>query len=310
MFNDTMNFGGLMQFLREDKEYPGKKSSKKKPEERPAADTMAVQKKPDVDHEAVGAETYEKDDLTKVKSQTPKNKRLAVRKVADKEVETPIPPVKPPTKESRTGTLYLCNECLKTSRSTEAKCALCSSTSVESIVTMKLAEGVSELVGELENITISDQTAVRNAIEAGQISDEWPTEDEMIDALSSLEDIVDPMENPDVDVKLLYLEHVLVPKALSVQGEASEGKVPSDKDDDEQKIVQKLTEDENNTWSDKKIEETLLNPVGSILGETNLGYYHSETRVDQDGSRIYEFTSVAGAPVIEVHVKSPVTESK
>lgn len=346
MTGDTMNFGGLMKFLREDREYSGKKSSVKEDgrtefpigrrehsrsrsthlgsgrtkdqgahklfqkrfedltsEEREDVLSWVKETKepdptrPNVDHESVGVETYEDDDLNKVKSQTPKNKKFAVRQVKDKEVETPIPTVKSPTKESRTGTLYLCNECYRTFRNIEAKCIHCPSTSVESIVTMKLAEGVSELIGELEGMTMEDQAAVRKAIEAGQISDEWPNEGDMIDALSSLEDIVDPTENPDADIKLLYFEHVLIPKALSVQGEASEGKVPSDKDD-EQKIIQKLIEDKDE-WRAK-----VVTPLSEALENTNLGYYHSSSRKAEDGTLVYEFTSVGGGPAVEVHVKS------
>lgn len=296
------NMGSLMGILREDPEYKGRRpvvAESVKPVNEEAA-KEADPSKPNVDHEAVGAETYEDADLEKVKSQTLKNVDFAVRQVKDEEVATPIPAVKAPAKESK-GFLQLCEECAKTFRSMESKCPVSGKHHVERIVAeKKVNEGILELVGEVEDFSMEDQKAVRNAVESGQIENEWPDDDTMIDALSSLEDIVDPTENPDVDIRLLYLKHILVPKALSVQ---NEGKVP-DKNDDDAKIVQKLTE-ERDEWRDK-----VVTPLSEALEGTNLGYYHSASRKAEDGTLIYEFTSVGGGPSVEVHVKSAPKEEE
>jgi hypothetical protein len=315
---ESNDMGSLMRFLHDDGEYHKTgltitEASKKLAPSAKVPQQTPMQSKPDVDHEALGVETYEDEDLTKVKSQTPKNAKYAVRKVADKEVETPIPVVKPPTKESKIGTLYLCNECFKTFRNTKAKCIHCPSIAVEPIVQIK--EGVLELVGEVPGISVSDQKILQLAINTDVISDEWPSDEEMTDALSSLEDIVDPeQESPDMDLKMSYLKHVLIPKALSMH----EGKVPSDKDDSEEKIVQKLTEEEQDELadsseevageeepgvaSDKKLWDKIAGVVGEALQTLNLGYYHSSTHEEESGVLFLEFTSVSGGPLISVTV--------
>ena len=294
------NMGSLMSFLRNDPEYKGKKPLVTEGR-RPAAKRVNEEtkkkldpSKPNVDHEAVGAETYEDADLEKVKSQTLKNVDFAVRQVKDEEVETPIPVVKAPAKESK-GFLQLCEECAKTFRSMKSRCPVSEKHHVERIVAeKKLCEGVLELTGEIEGLEPGDVQAVRHSVETGQIPNEWPSDDEMIDLLSGQEDVVDPSElDADIDIKMAYLKHVLVPKALSMK---NEGKVPS-KDDDDSKIIKKLTE-ERDEWRDR-----LVTPLSEALEDTNLGYYHSSSRKGEDGTLVYEFTSVDGGPAVEVHVK-------
>lgn len=133
------------------------------------------------------------------------------------------------SKEEDNHPLYLCNECCKTFRNAEAVCLLCESKDVTTIA-RKLVEGVSELIGEVEGVSMKDQAAVRDAIKKGAIDEEWPAEEVMIDQLSKLEDIVPPEEE---DIKIAYLKYVIVPKALSV----AEAKVEEQEDG----VVVKLT---------------------------------------------------------------------
>lgn len=344
--DETMK--NLMNYLRQDPEY--KKESDPVNEESKKPDPS----KPNVDSELLGLEDYEDEDLNKVKSKTLKDPGFSVRQVKDKEVETPIPPTRAPARESK-GSLYLCTECAKTFRSLKGKCPVSEDHCVETIVAEKKAyEGILDLVGEVEGLSRDDEIAVRSAIEAGHLKNEWPEDGEMIDALSSLEDLVDPMKELDADIKELYLKHVLVPKALTLRETTEdistktldpglkpqdviqkykenasvveteeairitasdlelplnsvkellikhgviEGKVP-DKDDDDAETIKKLTEDRNE-WRDK-----VISSLGEVLENTNLGYFYSASRKHEDGTLVYEFTSVSGGPAIEVHVKS------
>jgi len=109
-----------------------------------------------------------------------------------------------------------------------------------------LTEGILELVGEVEWMTPEDVQTVRKAVADGRIDSEWPSEEEMIDALSGLEDLVDPASEPG-DVRLAYLRYIIVPKAISTAGageERLEGKVPSNDDSDEKRMKNLLEEDE------------------------------------------------------------------
>lgn len=77
-----------------------------------------------------------------------------------------------------------------------------------------LTEGILKLVGEVDWMGPTDVQAVRQAVAAGRIDAEWPPEEEMIDALSGLEDIVVPANEPG-DVRTAYLRHIIVPKAIA-----------------------------------------------------------------------------------------------
>lgn len=81
-----------------------------------------------------------------------------------------------------------------------------------------LYEGILELVGEIEGMSSEDADVVRKAVADGRIDAEWPSYEKMIDALSSLEDIVDPKtasKEPDI-VRQAYLQYIIVPKAISM----------------------------------------------------------------------------------------------
>jgi hypothetical protein len=170
------SFCDFLKILREDKGV--KKAIKPTVREVPA--TMQPQEKPDIDAEDYGVEDYSDQDLNKQdvkpKSKSQKDPKYAIRQVPDKETENP-------------------------------KMVLKDSTEVK--------EGIFELLGEVPGISLLDQNAVRAAVRSGKISSDWPSEDQMIDELSKLEDFVDPMRlGSDVDIKQEYLKHVIVPKAI------------------------------------------------------------------------------------------------
>jgi len=185
-----------------------------------APQTMHTQEDPNIEAEDYNMEDYSKDDLEKVKSKT----EDVTKEVKDDElVQKPAKPSDKVTKESKnikeniSHPLHLCNECSRTFRNSKRICLYCSSGDVLPIV--HITEGILELVGEIEGIDRREQVAVRQAVEKGLISSEWPGEDDMIDALSSLEDFVNP-ENEPGDLRQAYLRHIIVPKALSVLEEA------------------------------------------------------------------------------------------
>ena len=81
-----------------------------------------------------------------------------------------------------------------------------------------LYEGILELVGKIEGMSSEEADVVRKAVADGRIDAEWPSYEKMIDALSSLEDIVDPKtagKEPDI-VRQAYLQYIIVPKAISM----------------------------------------------------------------------------------------------
>ncbi len=81
-----------------------------------------------------------------------------------------------------------------------------------------LYEGILELVDEIEGMSSEEADVVRKAVADGRIDAEWPSYEKMIDALSSLEDIVDPKtagKEPDI-VRQAYLQYIIVPKAISM----------------------------------------------------------------------------------------------
>ena len=142
--------------------------------------TMQPQEKPDIDAEDYGVEDYSDQDLNKQdakpKSKSQKDPKYAVRQVPDKEVGN-------------------------------SKMILKDSAEVK--------EGIFELLGEVPGISLLDQNAVRAAVQAGKISSDWPSEEQMIDDLSKLEDFVDPKKlGPEADIKQEYLKYIIVPKAI------------------------------------------------------------------------------------------------
>lgn len=162
--------------------------------------------------EEIGMEDYSEDDLEKVDSKSAEQ----INPIKDADVEYK-PEAKKKAKESREvdkHPLYLCNECCKTFRNNQHVCILCESKNVTPVT--PIIEGVTELLGEVPEISSDDQWAVLKAIEQGHVSEQWPSEDVMIDELSKLEDIVDP-EKED-DLKVAYLRYVIVPKSLSMTG--------------------------------------------------------------------------------------------
>lgn len=75
---------------------------------------------------------------------------------------------------------------------------------------------------EKYNITEEELELLAQAHEKGIIPDIWPSEEQMIDELSMLEDFVDPMDLSDISVHLAYLKYVLIPKAISYLKEKKE----------------------------------------------------------------------------------------
>lgn len=134
----------------------------------------------------------------------------------------------------------------------------------------KLTEGILELVGEIEGISLDDQKAIRRAVEEGRIQNEWPTDDQMIDELSSLEDVVDPSKlDEDVDLKMTYLKYVLVPKAISQVDEAKTDPMP--KADSEKYFARELVkhlEKMGDSLTDE--ERTLLAKAKSEIEESKV----------------------------------------
>lgn len=189
-----------------------------------APQTMRTQDDPNIEAEDFNMEDYRDDDLEKVKSKTEE----VPKEVPDSELEQkPLEPKgkKHKTKESRkvkendSHPLNLCNECARTFRNDKRICLYCDSVDVLPILSVN--EGILELVGEIEGISMREQNMIRRAVEKGAIKNEWPDEDTMIDALSQLEDFVDPGNEPG-DVRTAYLRHVVVPRALSLMEESVE----------------------------------------------------------------------------------------
>jgi len=187
-----------------------------------APQTMRTQDDPNIEAEDFNMEDYRDDDLEKVKSKT----EDVPKEVPDGDLEQkPLEPKgkKHKTKESKdikenaAHPLNLCNECSRTFRNNERICLYCESGDVLPII--PVSEGVSELLGEIPGVDRRDQRAVQMAIKKGQIPEEWPEEEEMIDALNRLEDLV-PEEDMD-DPRAAYVKYVLVPKAISAGSDDS-----------------------------------------------------------------------------------------
>jgi len=87
--------------------------------------------------------------------------------------------------------------------------------------------------GEQYNITDKDLTVLKQARDSGKIQDEYPSEEDMIDQLASLEGIVDPNTVEEEDVKILWLKYVLIPKAYALMNTRAPS-IPSAKSLDKQ----------------------------------------------------------------------------
>ena len=90
----------------------------------------------------------------------------------------------------------------------------------------KLHETVRELVGEVPGIDKEEQAALRDAIDDGFISNEWPSNEEIVDAFVKAE--IDPHIADDADMEELrqaYLKHILLTKAIKLKRAAGESKL-------------------------------------------------------------------------------------
>jgi hypothetical protein len=79
----------------------------------------------------------------------------------------------------------------------------------------KVTETVEELIGEVPGISKEDQLYLKWALNKNLISNTWPDEDVISDALAEITDQVpgEEMYDPASDNQSLYLKYVLVPKA-------------------------------------------------------------------------------------------------
>ena len=90
----------------------------------------------------------------------------------------------------------------------------------------KLLEGVHELVSNVPGIDKEEQAALHKAIEDGVISNKWPSEEEIVDALVKAE--IDPHIVDDADMgelRQIYLKHILLTQAMKLARVASESKL-------------------------------------------------------------------------------------
>lgn len=144
--------------------------------------------------------------------------------------------------------------------------------------TPSVTEGVLELVGEADGLSPEDVNAVRKAVEDGRIDAEWPSDEEMIDALSGLEDVVDPMtagEEPDV-VRTAYLRHILVPKAIATSGAGEEGMKEELKGQDPDMAKALMRNLRRRMGQGEEIsagEQNLLNQLEKVYGPLEEGEY-------------------------------------
>lgn len=90
----------------------------------------------------------------------------------------------------------------------------------------KIKEGVQELIGEVPGIEKDEQEALRKAIEDGTISNEWPSDEEMVDALTKagVDSAIADAEDLE-DFRLAYLKHVLLTLAMKPHLAAKESDV-------------------------------------------------------------------------------------
>lgn len=88
----------------------------------------------------------------------------------------------------------------------------------------KIQEGVHELIGETPGINNQDQEILNWALENEVITDEWPSEEDMVDALSALTSTdrkakialagTKDLSGLDTgEIKAVYLKHILMPQA-------------------------------------------------------------------------------------------------
>ena len=95
----------------------------------------------------------------------------------------------------------------------------------------KLKEGVQELIGEVPGIDKDEQEALRKAIEDGIISNEWPSDEEMVDALTKagVDSVI--ANDPELeDFRLAYLKHVLLTLATKSHLAAKESNVSEEEE--------------------------------------------------------------------------------
>jgi uncharacterized Zn finger protein (UPF0148 family) len=95
----------------------------------------------------------------------------------------------------------------------------------------KLYETVRELIGEVSGISKDEQNTLIQAIEKGDISNTWPSDETMIDKLSASETASRIMSVEDIDgldmgeIRFAYLKYILLPKAKETAEVASESKL-------------------------------------------------------------------------------------
>ena len=90
---------------------------------------------------------------------------------------------------------------------------------------------------EQYKVSEEDLAVLSKAVKAGKLKNAYPSEEDMIDQLSSLEDIVDPATAEEGDVRLLWLKYVQIPKAYALTGPVTAKKssgIPSAKNLDKQ----------------------------------------------------------------------------
>ena len=73
---------------------------------------------------------------------------------------------------------------------------------------------------EQYKISPKDLDVLKNAIAAKKLENGYPSEEEMVDQLSQLEDIVDPETAEEGDVRMMWLKYVQIPKAYALVGES------------------------------------------------------------------------------------------
>lgn len=100
----------------------------------------------------------------------------------------------------------------------------------------KLRETVEQLVREVPGIDKEEQEVLLKAIEDGTISNEWPSDEQMIDALAKADIDSAIVDDPDVeDFRVVYLKHILLTHALKATRVAKESKM----DEQEEGIPEK-----------------------------------------------------------------------
>lgn len=90
----------------------------------------------------------------------------------------------------------------------------------------KLHEDVQELVREVPGIDKEEQEILLKAIEDGTISNEWPTDEEMVDALTKAGVDSEIASDPEAeDFRVAYTKHILLTQAIKAARVAKESKI-------------------------------------------------------------------------------------